>query len=265
MSVPPNDSSSRSRAYQRKRKAKEAVYKQNEIALVPIEKGFFHKPYGELERTLDALFAKLGFDTERKLSFDICDLAQDAGFILKEEEVVAELREVISETDEFPTVKKLYELKRVRLAIQIQKTGGQNHYRQLLQYDLPAKPNKYWTLDRTLDALRAKKKQLGRIPRQKEMDLGLSNAVTKHGGIARLWEMLGWETAKRPDGFWDEHILLKTIRQEVVPVLGHFPSNRELREMSRHDLANAISRNGGYPYLRKRYEQMIRKSVRKKQ
>ena len=125
------------------------------------------------------------------------------------------------------------------------------------------KPNNYWSLDRTLDALKEKRKELGRVPRQTDMDFGLSNAVAKHGGLSRLSEILGWEIVKRPNGFWrDERLLLTTIHEEVISVLGHFPNNRELRDMNRHDLANAISRNGGYPYLRKRYEEMTLRRTR---
>jgi len=179
--------------------------------------------------------------------------------VLTEEQVAAELCRVIPEVGGFPTVTTLLELGRGDLLAQIQKTGGQNHYRRLLGFRLLASPNNYWTLERTLAALNVQYKELGRLPRQKEMKRGLANAVAKHGGLKVCAEKLGLAVAKKPNGWWkDAEVLLDTLRNDVIAILGHFPTSRELRELGRHDLANAISRGGGFPYCRALWEEMAK-------
>ena len=69
---------------------------------------------------------------EERRYFDISELARAAGFIPTEDDIVCQLRCVIQETGSFPTIKELINLGRYDLVGQIQKTGGQNVYREKL-------------------------------------------------------------------------------------------------------------------------------------
>lgn len=98
----------------------------------------------DVEDSLDVLFTDLGFDVRRVRPLEINSLAQDAGFVLTEEEGITELQAVMSDVGMFPTIKTLIGIS--DLVLQIQKTGGQNHYRRLLGCRPPVKPNNYWSL-----------------------------------------------------------------------------------------------------------------------
>lgn len=249
-----SDRSSRSDAYNRRRAIKEALYKKLGLNLVPIEKDVFLKPYPEIERQLDQIFFGLGFDIARKAPFDICELAQQAGFIMTEDEVVQQLDRIIQETGTFPTSKVLHAIGREDLMGRISKSGGLNHYREKLGHEPPVKPNDYWTMARTLKMLKRRSDDLGRLPRRKELGGALAHAVDKHGGINHLAGMLGLAAAKKPNGWWkDKELILRLLADEVVPVLGHYPNPKELQNMGRSDLFNAIARAGGFKLFRHLY------------
>jgi hypothetical protein len=248
-----SDKSSRSDAYNQKRKVKEHLYKSLGLKLVPIEKEIFQKPYPEIEMYLDELFNNLGFTIIKKESFDICSLAQRAGFILTEDDIIKQLNRIIHHIGVFPTQARLHQLGRGDLLMQISKTGGLNHYREKLGYEPPIKPNGYWTFERTIQIIKMQYTKLGRLPRQKEMDSGLAHAVQTHGGINRLADMLGLASIKKPDGWWkDKKVICRMLENEVIPVLGHFPTTQDLQRMGRYDLLNAIARSGGFRKFRKK-------------
>ena len=246
------DRSSRAIAYNRKRKTKEHVYRSLGLNLVPIEKEVFSKPYPEIERYLDELFRGLGFIVTRKSPFDISDLAQRAGFFLTEEQVVDQLKEIIQSTGRFPTQRTLHQLGRSELVWQINKTGGLIHYREKLGCVSPVKPSGYWTFHRTTERLRIQASKLGRLPLQKEMGTGLAHAVQKHGGINALAVVLGLTCHKKPNGWWrDTKALCQILEDEVVSIVGHFPTPQDLQRLGRYDLLNAIARHGGFRAFRK--------------
>jgi len=252
-----NDKSSRAERYQRKRKKKESIYRDLDLELVSIEKEFFLRSYPEIEKGLDSLFSGHGFEIIRKHPFCINTLAQHGGFVPTKERIIEKLQLVVDEIGEFPTMKRLVECGRGALSGQVQKTGGQNYYRRLMGFSPPVRPNNYWSLEQTLATLKERSAELGRLPKQKEMKEGLANAVDKHGGINCLAQELGLTSKKKPNGWWtDERVVLDALCDDVVPVLGHFPTARELEGIGRSDLANAISRSGGYRYYRKQWERL---------
>lgn len=94
------------------------------------------------------------------------------------------------------------------------------------------------------------------MPRQKEMKDSLANAVDKHGGLNRLAMQLGRTAVKRTNRWWrKEDVVVAAIQAEAIPVVGHFPTAQELRDLGRYDLANAISRGGGFRHFRRRFEE----------
>jgi hypothetical protein len=246
-----SDKSSRSDAYNQKRIIKERLYKRLGLKPVPIEKEIFQKPYSEIEMYLDEIFNNLGFAIAKKESFDICSLAQQAGLFLTEDEIIKQLTRIIYQIGVFPTQARLHQLGRGDLLMQISKTGGLNHYREKLGYSLLIKPNGYWTFERTVQVITIQYTQLGRLPRQKEMDSGLAHAVQAHGGINRFADMLGLTSVKKPDGWWkDKKVIRRMLEKEVISVLGHFPTAQDLQRMGRYDLLNAIARSGGFKKFR---------------
>lgn len=250
-----SDGYPRARTYNERRKLKEALYEKLGLKLVSIEQRVFFKSYAKIEQYLDGLFDGLDFDVTRQRPFDICELAQRGGFIMTEAQIVRELRNVIDDIGAFPTHKKLSEIRKTRLSEQIAKTRGINFYRKKMGYEPAIKPNNYWTLERTLEELKAQSEQLGRLPRQKEMVGSLASAIDKHGGIFNLACKLNLDGVKRPNGWWDtKEKILDAIQTEVIPLLGHFPTPKELRQLKRSDLENAISRHGGFRRFRKLLE-----------
>ncbi len=250
-----SDKNLRAEAYCRKRTRKERLYKQLGLKLVPIEKEVFLEPYAHIEKQLDRIVAGLGIKTDKQHSFDIAELAQAAGIILTEEEVLRQLKQIVQEIGDFPKQKQFYAIGRVDLLERLNKTGGLNHYRRKLGYEPAIKPNNYWTLEQTLKALKEQSDDVGRLPREKEMKGALAAAVQRHGGLNRLGGMLGLRSAKKLSGWWkNRKILLRTLRNEVGSALGHFPSDQELLKMGRFDLRNAIARSGGFMAIRRLYE-----------
>jgi molybdenum-dependent DNA-binding transcriptional regulator ModE len=117
------------------------------------------------------------------------------------------------------------------------------------------KPQKYWNdfenLKRELLAA-MKENDWQVIPIQpKFVSAGradIVNAITKHGGIYKVAEQLGIsvETDEKPNGYWTLEVTISELQEFITEhQLGSFPTKTELETHDRHDLINAIHRNGG--------------------
>ena len=102
---------------------------------------------------------------------------------------------------------------------------------------------------------------LGIMPTQDNLSKAsrsdLVNAIRKHGGYLAVAQRLGLElsSTRKPLGYWDNFSNLKsellTFTQEQG-TLGVMPTIEELRQAKRHDLANAIAKQGGYSVVAER-------------
>ena len=80
---------------------------------------------------------------------------------------------------------------------------------------------------------------------------GLSNAITKHGGIAWIRAELGLEQGMKPMGYWSDSA--NVISEAGRVAAEHGPealTQKWLNANGYSGLSNAISRNGGYAWIR---------------
>jgi hypothetical protein len=85
----------------------------------------------------------------------------------------------------------------------------------------------------------------------------LKNAIPKHGGWQLVAERLGLTYSQKRQGYWNdfanlERELLAFIQENGTPSV--MPTNEELKKAGRSALANAISKNGGYPVVAERLQ-----------
>ena len=71
-------------------------------------------------------------------------------------------------------------------------------------------------------------------------------------------------TQRKYNGIWDNETIVSDLEQ-IIKVLGHFPSRSELKKMNRSDLKNAMDRRGGFdPFrIKLNYEASNRNKIKK--
>lgn len=120
-------------AYNKKRKAKEQIYKFLSKKIISIECQIFEKAMVNLtylEFYLDELFLNIGFDTERKFLFNP-EVIANAGTFWTEETVKNSIQSIIDEIGFFPTFK---ELKEFGIASAVRRFGGIKYFRSLMDH-----------------------------------------------------------------------------------------------------------------------------------
>jgi len=121
------------------------------------------------------------------------------------------------------------------------------------------KPSGYWkdveNVKKEIDAFNLAHGTLGHMPKEenlKEMRCGsLANAIHQHGGFKKFALAHGYETARRPNGYYNEFEVLKRelldwVSRSGAP--GIMPTAQELKTASppRNDLVSAIGRHDGF-------------------
>jgi hypothetical protein len=100
--------------------------------------------------------------------------------------------------------------------------------------------------------------KLGHFPtcqELREMRRGdISNAISRYyGGMHEIRKRLGFESNRKPPGYWKSWQHLVEELQPEIEKLKHFPSTSELDRMSKWGIINAMrSYHGGYPAVREK-------------
>ena len=171
---------------------------------------------------------------------------------------ISELESIIKELKHFPSRTELVEINRADLINGIRKNGGFNCLREKMGYDFTRKSRDYWNDESIVSELKPIIEELGHFPLHAEIikmkRTDLLGAMISYGGMKLFREKLGFETLKKPKGYWTD----KTIMSELEPIideLDHFPSLLELKKMNKHKLLNAIYTHGNVKYFREKLGQ----------
>jgi predicted ester cyclase len=228
-----------------------------ELKKIKDEIGHFPKQKelnGSLERSdlANAMAKHGGFNKYREILGE--EIIQVSRGYWTEEIILEELKKIRDEIGHFPIQKELNGfLERSDLVGAISLNGGINRYRGLLGAEIIRVSHGYWTEETILEELKKIRDEIGHFPIYAELrDLersDLAGAISTNGGINKYREMLGEEIRKLPNGYWTEEIILEELKK-IGDDIGHFPTNTELMNMERFDLASAIAQQGGYNRFR---------------
>ena len=124
------------------------------------------------------------------------------------------------------------------------------------------KPTAYWddinNLGRELATFNEEHGTPGVMPTQQTLiqarRTDIVNAFRKHGGFAGVAEQLGLLYDKKQYDYWNDTNLERELREfsGEQGKLGIMPTQKELIEAERNDLASAVRKAGGYPEVAKR-------------
>lgn len=124
------------------------------------------------------------------------DLLQNLHRKWTDEDIIRELKLIIKNDNHFPTDIELRKIKMRNLSNAIAKHGGINKFRKLLGYDLPKRPNGYWTDELIVSELRNIINKCGYFPSQEElmsMDRNdILGAIANNGGFLKFHNLLGY-------------------------------------------------------------------------
>tara|TARA_Y100000310_G_C20699629_1_gene828520 strand:- start:6290 stop:7195 length:906 start_codon:yes stop_codon:yes gene_type:complete len=178
-----------------------------------------------------------------------------------------ELMIVINNLGHFPTQKELNDINRGDL---LNARIYHKEFDQQLRSQYPNTSKKhygYWQNEENVEAEMAPiVDRLGFFPGRKILTkIGrkdLISAMNKNRKIfASVKKKLGHEEIQKPNGYWKDISNLRDEINMVIDLIGHFPTETELKELKRYGLINAIGKHwGGYQDVRKIFgEEQIRK------
>ncbi len=88
------------------------------------------------------------------------------------------------------------------------------------------------------------------LPTKKELDksgrFDLSYAIRRNGGYLECAKRLGMTTAQHPKGYWKYGLAPELRSFAVTCGMSHMPSGRDLANLGRNDIVDAILAVGGY-------------------
>ena len=148
--------------------------------------------------------------------------------------------------------------------------GGLTRFYSRLGYYRRRKPQGYWNnfenLKRELmPILTTFEKENSGLPTESNLrQMGkpyLIDAMSKHGGMIKVYNTLGFKTKTKPYGYWKNY---KNLKKELMPIIRdflnkekHLPTADDLTELGKSSFVTAINRHhGGLPkfYLRLGYK-----------
>ena len=171
-----------------------------------------------------------------------------------EETTIIELELIIKELGHFPTNAELLRTGRSDLINAIRKHGGYPKFRTKVGSKLIKKPNNYWNDEVIIMELEPLIKELDHFPTQTELcemdNCNLNTAISRHGGINKFRELMGYYLLKKPNGYWNDNIIIIELKP-IIEKLGHFPTYIDLINNKKTKLSTAISKNGGHNKFRR--------------
>jgi Fe2+ or Zn2+ uptake regulation protein len=190
------ENNSRCEKYKIKRIKKEDFYKKLGVSLISLDHLFFKKKSEEIEVELDKIFADLGYDvTKKEIEVLVNPNQMKHPKYWTVSKVEEELKEIINTLgNEFPTPKKLRELKRTDLLDAVKSRGGFEFFRKRLGYELHHKPDGYWNDSTIIPELEKIIEQIGHFPNYRELKAlkrsDLIKAIAKNGGFVSYQEKI---------------------------------------------------------------------------
>ncbi|MCK4665939.1 hypothetical protein KAU33_04275 [Candidatus Dependentiae bacterium] len=169
-----------------------------------------------------------------------------------EENIISELEPIIEELNHFPTINELNYIDRSDLEGAIRRNGGFLYFRKKMGYEQIRKTNGYWNEDNTVIELKPIIEELNHFPSHNEFlnmkRRDLTHAISNNGGYLYFRKKMGYELIQKPDGYWNEENTIIELNL-IIEKLGRFPTNNDLLNMDRSELAKAITKNGGFPHF----------------
>ena len=172
-----------------------------------------------------------------------------------ENNIINELKLIISDKEHFPTGNELTKMKRGDLLGAINQHGGFNHFRERIGYKSIHKPDNYWNEETIIIELESVIYDIDYFPSQEQlikMKRGdLKDSIVQHGGANYFRKKLGYKPLQEHKGYWSEKTIIEELRQ-VIKHLGHFPSHNELNITKKKGLQNAINKSDGLIHFREK-------------
>jgi hypothetical protein len=174
------------------------------------------------------------------------------------ENVEGVLKSLIQELGHFPIQNELKEHGYSSVVDALRKYhGGISSVRERMGFEVLKKPNRYWTLENTIEECRKLVIEHGNIPSQQRLRvMGLTStaaAIAKYGGMHTFREMFGKKSTEKRKNFWrDEKNAVEAYRR-VEQELGKPASDKDLQARGCSGLSDAINKHfGGITSFRNR-------------
>ncbi len=162
-----------------------------------------------------------------------------------------ELKPIIKKLGHFPSDQELESIKMTVISYAIcNYHGGMNSVRQKFGYQPLERLKGYWqnwnNLEKELQPIITR---LGHFPTQKDLKKinfqSLNLGFRYHGGLNAVKERLGYQIEQKPNGYWKDFENLEKELQPIITQLGHFPNDRELKNIGKSSVTYAINKYHG--------------------
>jgi len=171
-----------------------------------------------------------------------------------DETIMIELKAIISDIEDFPTIGYIQKIKKSSLRNAIGRNGGINKFRQLMGYKYILSPKGYWTNEKVLSELNSIISKIGKFPDNKYLQStnrwDLIGGIRKNGGLHKYYILLGYKPNQNPVGYWTEERCIEEL-QKIILNVGDFPLIPQIKATSIHGLIDGISNNGGINKFRR--------------
>jgi hypothetical protein len=168
-----------------------------------------------------------------------------------------ELTGFINELGRFPYREDFIEAQKSSLGSAFSLHGGVNVIRERMGYEPSKKPCSYWKeWDNLTSNLESIIEEIDHFPTSGELkELGrydIINAFHYHGGINKVRERMGYYKSETRTGHWTDWSIVEAEFSRVIEQLGHFPTQRELKDLELGKLINAASHHGNFTGVREK-------------
>jgi len=122
----------------------------------------------------------------------------------------------------------------------------------------------YWTEETILVDLKLVIEELGYFPTAKTLRIinreDLRTSIYRHGGLDHYRRLLGYKIPQKFVNYSNKLNIIYEL-EPIIKELGRFPLKRELLDMRKGNLANAITKHGGFIRFRIIMKQFLRSKV----
>jgi hypothetical protein len=223
------------------------------VGRFPTQKEMFKLGHGSLPNAVLTHYGSV-YNARRDFGFKETE-NKPFGYWKEWGNVESVLKEVINEIGHFPTRDELNQMGNGSVSAAIgAHFGGMHEARIKMGFEQKRRKNGYWQNPKNiLDEARnflSENPEYEILPGDKVLRrLGQSPLAAAKcfypGGARQLREDLGEQSAIRPVGYWKDFDNVKKALGKLESQLGHFPVERELRELKYNGLASAISEYHG--------------------
>jgi len=171
---------------------------------------------------------------------------------IDEESICDMLKDIINDIGHFPSTNELVLLKKSSLANAVSKNGGVNRFKKILNIPIIQESPGTITFELLCNKIKIVQNEIGRFPTITDLkklnrwDIISHASSRRFGGYAKFREHFGVKEVYKSVGFWSNQDARINELKTIIETIGHFPSALDLQHIGRHDMANAISKSGGY-------------------